>query len=60
MWTYALAGAAYVFMALWVVSMWRLRKTSDRRASRDRDLSFSVAAGVLSVITAVTAIALLL
>jgi len=59
MWRYALAAATYVFMALWVITMWRLRRTGRGRGPRDRDLSFSVAAGVLSVVSGVTSIALL-
>jgi hypothetical protein len=60
MWIWALVVATYVFMALWLIGMWRLRKTDERRSTRDRDLSLSVGAGVLSVIGAATTIAILL
>jgi hypothetical protein len=60
MWIWALVVATYIFMGLWLIAMWRLRKTDERRSTRDRDLSLSVGAGVLSVIGAATSIALLL
>jgi len=60
MWIWALVVATYIFMALWLIAMWRLRKTDERRSTRDRDLSLSVGAGVLSVIGAATSIALLI
>ncbi len=60
MWIWALVVATYILMAVWLIGMWRLRRTDMKRPTRDRDLSLSVGAGVQSVIGAATAIAVLL
>lgn len=50
-----LVALTYVLMAVWAVSLWRLRRARSW-SSGDRDLVFAVASGLGAVLVGVTAL----